>query len=82
VGLSVGEAGVAAAGLAEGEGLSAAGAGRWHELHISTRAIADKTSFTDIKRRRHSFRSGSRPYCGRASLNNRTSSKSAREFKF
>jgi hypothetical protein len=52
VGLGVGEVGVAV-----GEGLSAAGAGRWHELHISTRTSADKTSFMDIERCRHSFRS-------------------------
>jgi hypothetical protein len=71
VGLGVGEVGVAAAGLADGEALSAAGAGRSHELLMSTRNSAHTTSFMDVERCRHSFRSSSRRHSCRAILRTR-----------
>jgi hypothetical protein len=51
---------VAATGLADGEGLSAAGPCRWHELLMSTTTSAATTSFMDIERCRRTFRFGSR----------------------
>src|ERR1700687_3486039 len=56
LGLGVGDVGVAATGLADGEGLTAAGTGLTHELLMSSTTNADMTSFMGMKRCRRSFR--------------------------